>query len=190
MAIAIPKRTSTPEDLLLLPEGKHCELVDGELREREMGAESGWIAGRLATRLSLFIEQTGLGWVFPADVGYQCFPEDPDRVRKPDVSFVRAGRFPGDQIPRGHIGIPPDLAVEVVSPNDLFHEVWRKVEEYRRASVRLIWVVDPDARAIEIVRGDGAVSRLYEANELTGEDVLPGFRCRVGELFPPPPEEG
>ena len=50
--------------------------------------------------------------------GYQCFPHDPGLVRKPDVSFVRYGRFPGGVLPEGWAKIPPDLAVEVVSPND------------------------------------------------------------------------
>ena len=81
--------------------------------------------------------------------------------------------------------VAPDLAVEVASPNDLGRELRVKVEEYLRAGVRLVWLVDPETRSIEVVRADGGVARLYEQDELSGEDVLPDFRCRVAELFAP-----
>jgi len=77
-----------------------------------------------------------------------------------------------------------DLAVEVVSTNDLFTEVARKAEEYLRAGVRRLWVVEPTLRVVYVYRPDGTISILRETHELDGEDVLPGFRCRVVELFP------
>ena len=108
----------TPEDLLAMPDGKSYELVDGRLVERNMGAKSSRVGGRLHLRLDPFCEEHNLGIVWPADNGYQCFPHAPGLVRKPDVSFVRSGRLPGDIEPDGWVKIPPDLAVEVVSPND------------------------------------------------------------------------
>ena len=80
--------------------------------------------------------------------------------------------------------IPPDLAVEVVSPNDLAYDVESKVVEYLDASVALVWVIDPEARTVRIYRRDGSISWLREHGELSGEEVLPGFQCRVAANFP------
>src|SRR5262249_31147920 len=110
----------TPEDLLALPDGDSFELVNGHLVERHMGAESSWIGGELYRLIGTYCRENQSGWVWPADGSYQCFPDRPNLVRKPDVSFIRRGRLPGEQLPRGHIRIQPDLAVEVVSPKDLF----------------------------------------------------------------------
>src|SRR5947208_12087963 len=119
MAVAALDTRPTPEDLLTMPDGEHYELVNGELVEKRMGTKSSWIAGEVQRRLGNFIETSRAGWVLPAEASYQCFPDDPKRVRRPDVSFIRRGRLPGEELPEGHTPIPPDLAVEVVSPNDL-----------------------------------------------------------------------
>jgi Uma2 family endonuclease len=121
----------------------------------------------------------------PADNGYQCFPHRPGLVRRPDVSFVRYGRLPGEVLPKGWIKIPPDLAVEVVSPNDGADELDEELEDYQDVGVPLIWVIYPQSRTVTVYRDDGSVSRLRESDELSGEDVIPGFRCAVRELFPP-----
>lgn len=132
-----------------------------------------------------FVEGRRLGWTPSSECGYQCFPDDPRKVRKPDASFITGARLSADQLNEGHVKIPPDLAVEVVSPHDLFGEVQRKVGEYLRAGVRLVWVVAPEERTVLVHRPDGTASRLEEEDELSGEAVLPGFSCRVGDLFPP-----
>jgi Uma2 family endonuclease len=186
VAVAVENEVRyTPEDLLSMPDGKNFELVDGRLVEQDMGAESSWIEGRLFSRLLWFCEEPRLGFVWPSSNGYQCFPHDPRRVRRPDVSFIRAGRLPGDELPKGHVRIAPDLAVEVVSPRDLAPELDEKLEDYRKAGVRLVWVVYPESRTVMVYRADGSVSRLHEEDVLSGEDVIPGFRCEVRLLFPP-----
>ena len=184
MSILAEKKVWTPEELLALPDEKDYELVNGELVERNMGVESSWVGAQLLVRIAGFVTEHRLGWVLPADTGYQCFQEDRTRVRKADVSFVRAGRFPQDRLPKGYALIPPDLAVEVVSPNDLYSEVRLKVGEYLAAEVRLVWIVDPESRTAEIWRSDGSRSLLRAEDSLDGEDVLPGFRCRLGDLLP------
>ncbi len=127
----------------------------------------------------------------PADTGYQCFPHDPNRLRKPDVSFIRKEHLPGGKLPKGWAKFPPDLAVEVVSPNDLAEDVEEKLTDYRKAGVPIIWVIYPGARTAIVNRRDGSVSRLFEDDELLGEDVIPGFRCVLREILPPsgPAEE-
>jgi len=188
MTVLTRESSFTAEDLLTMRDGERYELVDGTLVEKQMGAESDWIANRLSRRITTLVEEAGLGFAFGSETGYQCFSSDGQRVRKPDASFIRQGRLPGGRIPRGHVRIPPDLAVEVVSPNDLFSEVRIKVEEYLDAGVRLVWVVDPDTRIVEVHQSDRTVVILRAGDELAGGEVLPGFRCRVEDLFPPQSE--
>ena len=95
--------------------------------------------------------------------------------------------YPREQRSKGYVTIPPDLAVEVVSLNDLVGEIDEKVDEYLRAGVQLVWVVRPAARAVRVFRSDRSVSWLRAVDELSGEDVLPGFRSKVDDLFPKPP---
>ena len=177
------KPTLTADDLLKMPEGDRYELVDGHLVERGMGSQSSYIGGRLFLFIGKFCEEHPQGWVFPPDCGYQCYNEDPNRVRKPDASFIRFGRLPGEQAPKGYVRIPPDLAVEVLSPDDLDYETDDKVDEYLRAGVRLVWVINPERQTVLIYRANGTIPGLRAQDELSGEDVLVGFKCRVEELF-------
>jgi len=182
---AATKTHHTPEDLLAMPDGKSYELVRGQLVERNMGVESSWVGSRILVRLGHFCEEHKLGWALQADCGYQCFPHDPGMVRKPDASFVKTGRFPGDVLPKGWAKVPPDLAVEVVSPNDLVYKLEEKLNDYRKVGVPLIWVINPESRTVTVYRRDGSISRLQEDDELSGEDVVPGFRCPIREILPP-----
>lgn len=186
--VATPTRY-TPEDLLKLPDGNRYELVDGELREQIMSTWASYVAGELQRLLGNFSRETRAGWVLPEGTTYQCFPSAPDKVRKADVSFIRRGRLTVEQATaKGHLHIAPELAVEVLSPNDLAYEIDAKVQEYLEAGVGLVWVVNPEARTVEVHRARGMGTILREHDDLDGEDVLPGFRCRVGDLFLPPEE--
>ena len=187
MGAVADKTLLTPEDLLAMPDERRFELIDGEPVERDMGALSGWVGGQIHDFLNQHCRANMLGWVFPADVGFQCFPDRPRTLRKSDAAFIRTGRLPNEQIPDGHIRIAPDLAVEVVSPSDLAYEVDEKVNAYLKAGVRLVWVVNPHIRTVLIYRSDGSVGLVREADELSGEDVVPGFRCPVALIFPPEP---
>jgi Uma2 family endonuclease len=177
----------TPEQFLELPDRERFELVGGELVEMpEMSLEGSAVAIRLAMLFARVAHWDELGVLFGADATYQCFPEDPERVRRPDVSFIRRGRLRLSQYERGHCRIAPDLAVEVVSPHDLHHDVVEKVREYQAAGVPLVWVISPEIRSVMVYRADGSVADLRAADVLDGGDVVPGFRVAVGELFPSP----
>lgn len=182
MSITAEDKLYTPEDLLSLPDGESFELVAGRLVEKPVGAESAWIGGLLFARLLEFNARHRLGWVFPSDVAYQCFDWLPRHARKPDASFIRVERLP--KPPKGLISVAPDLAVEVISPNDLHSEVAIKVREYLQAGVRLVWVINPDSRTADVYRQDGTAAYLMENGILDGEDVLPGFQCRLGDILP------
>jgi Uma2 family endonuclease len=177
----------TAEDLLTMPDGDLYELVDGQLVERPMGTESSWVGGKLFRLIAEYAETNGLGWGLPSDSSYQCFPNRPNQVRKPDISFIRLGRLPNEEFPRGHCRIAPDLVAEVVSPNDFYSEVIRRILDFQSAGVPMIWVIDPDSRTVTVYRSDNSLTLLHEHELLSGENVLEGFTCNIAELFPPRP---
>jgi Uma2 family endonuclease len=172
-----------PDDLLQLPDGDHYELVDGVPVEKPMGAESDEIGGLLLTQFNNFIRPRKLGRAYPSKTGFQCFPDKPNQVRMPDTSFVATGKLPDERSPEGYIKVAPDIAVEVISPRDLYEEVELKVSEYRSAGVKLIWIVCPKTKSVLIRRLDGTCAEVNATGQLSGEDVLPGFTCAVAELF-------
>ena len=101
---AYPTETRyTPEDLLAMQEGHRFELVNGRLVERNIGAESSWIALAINRKIGAFANERKLGLVWGPDCGYQAFAEDSQRVRYPDGSFIARGRLPDDAPPRGHV---------------------------------------------------------------------------------------
>ncbi len=181
---AVADKIYTPEDLLALPEQVNYELVDGHLVERPMSRLSSWVGARLFRLIDTHLEDRDLGWAWHADQGYTCFPGPRLKVRFPDVSFVRRERLPDGLTSDGYIEIAPDFAVEVISPNDLAQDVERKVVEYLNAGVVLVWVIYPEARTAYVYRRDGSVTWFRNDAELSGEDVLPGFACRLTKLFP------
>jgi Uma2 family endonuclease len=181
-----PKRYA-PADLLEMDDAVRFELVDGQLVERDVSTESSAVAARIARLIGNVVDERGLGIVAGAGCGYQCFGDvldDGNRIRKPDVSFISAGRLTQEQYQAGHTPIAPDLAVEVVSPNDIAADLDTKVEEYLSAGVRLVWVVYPQTKTVSIYGEQGFHTRLREQDELTAGDVIPDFKCLVAEVFP------
>ena len=183
MATEVAAKVITPEQLAMMPNDKEFELVDGCLVERNMGNKSSWIASQLARRLNQYVDDHRLGWVFLFEAGYRLHPERPNNVRKPDVSFVRFGRFPNEEPADGYDYLAPDLAVEVTSPGDTVHELDDKVEEYLEAGVRMVWVINSDQHTAKIYLPDSPIQPIREDQELSGGDVVPGFRCRLADIF-------
>src|SRR5688572_12715844 len=138
-------RAYTPEDLLQMPKGERYELVDGNLVERNMGFLSSYVGARLMRLMEARCQPDQQGWVLGPDCGYQCFPDDPSKVRKPDVSFIALARLSGNPLPGAFVRIAPDLAAEVLSPNDLDWETDQRVEDLLSVGVRLVWVINPQS---------------------------------------------
>lgn len=173
----------TADDLeRVSPPHMSTELVRGQLVVREPpGTWHGHIANNLAFALTSFVRPRGLGTVFSQDTGFKI-ESDPDTVRGPDVAFVAAGRL--DRIPRrGFAALAPDIVAEVVSPDDSPAEVLGKVADWLRTGSRLAWVVDPRRGEVRVYRPDGSTSTVPESEVLTGEEVLPGFRCPVRDIL-------
>jgi Uma2 family endonuclease len=187
MSTVIADRVYTPEDLLAMKDAVAYELVDGKLVKRHMGTESSEIAARILIMLGIFLGSHRVGRLFGSDASYQCFAGAPRKVRRADVGFVRFDRLPGGRAPKSHCPVAPDLAVEVVSPKDTGEEIESKVAEWVGAGVPLLWVVYPSTRTVRVHRPRtspaGPVSDLKDADTLTGEEVLPGFSCKVSQIF-------
>ncbi len=175
----------TAEELLALGEDVPGELVRGELREMAPpGAEHGAVVARLGWRLARYVEENGLGAVFVGDTGFQL-ASDPDTVRGPDIAFVRRDRIPATGLPRGYWPGAPDLAVEVVCPSDRYEEVEERVADYLAAGSRAVWVVSPGLRTVTVRRPDTPPASFSEGDVLEAEDLFPGLRIRVAEVFLP-----
>lgn len=171
----------TADELLTMPNEKNFELINGRLEAKKVGFESLRVSGRLFMFLAVFCDKSKLGWVL-AEAGYQCFSHDAQRIRRPDVSFISLQKIPLEHSPMGYIQIPPDLAVEVVSPHDLAEDVHNKVNDYRDAGVPLVWVIYPSSGQVCVYQSSGP-QLLSSEDELSGQDVLPGFRMKVSDLF-------
>jgi Uma2 family endonuclease len=188
MITAATQKRYTPQDLLTMPDGDFYELVDGRLVERRMSIWSSYVAGVVSHLLDQFCRENRLGWVLPEGTSFQCFPAYPGKVRRPDTAFIRLQRLSLAQAStERHCSVAPDLAVEVISPIDTAYEIDEKVREFLDAGVPLVWVVNPEQRTVQIHRASGPGAILRENDEISGEDVVPGFRCRVGDFTLPPP---
>jgi Uma2 family endonuclease len=181
--MAVTKRPMTAEALERLPRDplNRYELVRGELvRMTPVGGEHGKVALEFAARLLAHVKARRLGEVM-VEVGYRL-TTDPDTVRATDVSFVATDRLPPGGLPRGFIPGPPDLAVEVISPEDSASEVDATVQEYLAHGVRLVLVVQPRTRTVTAYRPDGNARVLRSGDSIEGQDVLPGVSLPVDEI--------
>lgn len=174
----------TADELFAMPEdGFRYELVKGELKKMSpAGSEHGAIIVKITIRLGHYVESNNLGVCFGAETGFKI-STDPDTVRAPDVAFISRERIPEGGIPKKFWPGAPDLAVEVLSPGDSLEEVEEKVEDWLTAGTRAVWIVSPKRRSVTIYRSMTDVTRLSENDELEGESVVPGFRCKVSEIF-------
>jgi Uma2 family endonuclease len=180
--IAVAKELVTANELFEHPEWNPCELVNGKVVAMSpAGGRHGDVAGIIAGLLFAYARGKNAGRVLIAEAGF-LLRRNPDTVRAPDVMFVSNERLP-DGVPEGFLPIPPDLAVEIVSPTDKFSDITAKAEEYAAAGVRMVWVVDPQTRRAYVFRPGQAVRSLVETQSLPGEEVLPGFELPLKELF-------
>lgn len=132
-------------------------------------------------RIKVHSDAHDLGRVYAAETGFQV-ESDPDTVRAPDVAFISKERL-AEVEPRGYSGSAPDLAVEVLAHDDHPARTLEKVAQWLNAGVRLVWVVDSEKRTARVYRADGSEALLGPDDALDGEDVLPGFRCALVDLW-------
>ena len=185
MSTIAPKKLLTAEEFLLLPEpanGFQQELVRGEVIEMPPpGGLHGVTCSKANRKIGVFVDSGPGGTVACNDTGFVT-ERDPDSVRGPDISYWSKERLP--VVPVGYIEIAPDMLVEVLSPSTTWKQIRAKLMEYFAKGVRLVWVISPEDRTLTIYRTADEGRVLHETATVTGEDVLPGFTCRVSELLP------
>ena len=180
--MATTQSITTAEQLLQATDLGRCELLRGELvMMSPPGFEHCRIASRINSRLTNYVEERSLGVVVGGDPGF-LIAQDPDTVRAPDVAFVRSERVPTTPV-KGYFQGAPDLAVEVLSPDDRAGEVLAKVQDWLDAGCRAVWVVDPKTRTVTVYHSRTDIVVLRESDELSGGEVVPGFSVPVAEIF-------
>jgi Uma2 family endonuclease len=158
-----------------------CELIDGTLVEKTMGTPESYIAFELGFALRVYLTKHDIGFVYGADGLIQLRPR---RVRVPDVSFTSWLKRPDRTVPSDPISdLAPDLAVEVLSPGNTRREMTRKLKDYFKGGVRLVWIIDPKSRTAEVYTGADDMTAIEESGSLDGADVLPGFTLPLAKLF-------
>jgi Uma2 family endonuclease len=189
MTAAMASTYTTAEDLLRIPDGGRFELWDGELKERCVGSESNWVGNLINRAVTDFAETGNRGVVFMGELSLQIVPGRPNRIPRVDGAFVAKGRLAGDRPPKGHLTVAPDLVLEVVSPHDTASYLATKTQLLLKCGVRLVWIVDPEARTATVYRADGSVSLIREGGSLDGESILPGFSLPLASVLPASTEE-
>jgi Uma2 family endonuclease len=175
--------TATERDLLDVNDCKNrlYELVDGVLVEKAMGFLESALAMDLGLLLGQFLQQHDLG-LLTGEAG--MFRLLQDVVRLPDLAFVSWDQLPNRQLPTQPVpDLAPALAVEILSEGNTEEEMQRKLSEYFRAGVRLVWQIDPRSRTVQVFTAATQSTTLTEADTLTGGDVLPGFTVPVRRIF-------
>lgn len=172
----------TEEELMALPkDGYKRELIEGELIMSPAGFDHERIGARLLTRMTVHAEQQGLGVVCGSSLGCWMANED---LLCPDVSFISRARLASTRLaPRKFFRGSPDLVVEIMSPFDTVGKVRKKMDDYFSSGARLAWVLNPPEKSVLVYRTPEPGRLLRVTDALDGEDVLPGFRLPLAELF-------
>jgi len=180
--------TTTPltvEEFLALPDTEPgSEYIDGEVVQKAMPNVAHMIIQQLlALVVGLYVQRNRLGITGPE--GRCVFgPPGAERGCLPDFLFVASAYLAGID-PRGPIRRAPDLAVEILSPDDRMSEVMKKLRFYLDYGVRLVWLIDPDRRTVTVMSPPDTTRILTDEDTLDGGDVLPGFACAVADILPP-----
>ncbi len=175
----------TAEMLEVLPnDGRRLELVKGELRElMASGGDHGDVTMELSWRLARIAFEDKLGKVFAAETGF-IVDRNPDTVRAPDIAFMCKERIElMGGIPKGYIPLAPDIAVETISPNDLYTESHAKAMMWLEFGSKLVLVLNPRKASITVYRANSVPIELKPEDRLEFVDILPRFSVRVGEIF-------
>ncbi len=163
---------------------ERTELVRGRITPvtPPPGYAHGMAECNLASPMWLFARQHDLGQVLVGEVGLYT-GRDPDTVRGADIVFISHEQVAKRNKEETYLDVAPELIVEIRSPKNTEANIKEKVGEYMAIGVKLVWVADPAKRTVTIYRSLTDVRVLKDGDELTGEDVLPGFHIAVAEIF-------
>lgn len=182
--MSIAQRQFTAAEYAQMTFARPTELVAGELAEQPMPTiQHGAVCAAITMLLGYWARMGRHGAVMSND-SFVMTDRNPDTVRGPDCLFISAAKLPNGKLPaEGILTFPADLTIEVLSPSDRWTEVLDKVLEYLRSGVTEVWVIDPEQRSVTIHRPDVAALHFDGDDLLTRPEFLPGFECRVSDLF-------
>ncbi len=165
----------TAEQLARMPEdGNRYELVEGVLNMMSpAGGRHGKIAGSVFRLLANHVFNNDLGVTFAAETGFMI-ATDPDTVRASDAAFVGKKKMSQLQDDKGFLPFPPDLAVEVISPNDTFSDVENKAFSWLDAGTQLVLFVEPDSETVHQYRSRSNIRVLGTGEWSDAGDVVVG----------------
>jgi Uma2 family endonuclease len=175
----------TADELLTMPDdGFVYELIKGELIKVSPppGHEHGLVTMNIAGPLYEYAKSNNLGRVYAAETGF-LLAQNPDTVRAADVAFVRRERIEKAGPVEGYWIGPPDLVVEVISPSDTVRRIEGKVEQWLESGARMVWVASPTMHTVTVYRSLTEIAILTEKDTLDGDDVVPGFRIPIADIF-------
>lgn len=159
------------------------ELVRGVPVETPMpNLRHGKACATVSRLLGNFVEEHDLGHVMSND-SFVKVENDPDTLRGADVLFISYDRLPKGRVPDGVLDVIPELAVEVVSPTDVWTKLFGKVHEYLDAGVKAVVILDPRSETASVYRPDVVQQVFAKTDTLTVPEVLIGFSVPVAKLF-------
>ena len=176
------KRRWTDNELMSLPDdGRKYELIDGHLLMSPVRENHSWICINIVLILGAFVRRKKLGRVYDSSLGCRLSSKV---MLSPDVSFVSTGRLKEIMVsPEKFLQGAPDLVVEVLSRGDHRNIIEGKLDKYFEHGARLAWVVDPKKQTVTVHTPDSVVTLNGHDTSLTGSGVLPGFKCKLSEIF-------
>jgi Uma2 family endonuclease len=185
-AIPLEQRTDvTVDELERMSLPCNAELYNGKVVFKMANPAHGMIQTNIAAELKFYLRQNPIGYIM-TETNFQLWPDRSDRSRIPDVAFVKKERMPNDfyHFP----AVTPDLAVEIISPDEKSEEMMDNADEYLEQGARMVWLVFPQKREVWVCTGPNAYHRVRDV--LTAPDLLPGFELPVSKIFEDlPPRE-
>jgi len=181
------QRLFTAADLAAMPTRLPSGDVSFELHHGRLvavsppGAIHGNLQSRIATALTTQGEMKGHGKAY-TEVAV-VLARSPDHVVGADAAFISKRSLPARQTSEGYLETIPELVVEIRSKNDTTSEIKERVADYLKAGVQLVWVVDADSEDVAEHRPNTEPRVLTTADVLTCEDIIPGFRLSLADLF-------
>ena len=176
--IPAPLPTTMTLEEFLASDLDDYEYVKGELVPRSATSlEHGRIGANVCFYLRSYVRENRLDAMVFVNSGFTV----EECVLRPDVAFLSAGRVPADQTKASPV--PPDLAVEIISPSDVSQRIVEKAFAYLEAGTQIVWVLQPVSKTVTVYRSETDITLLMPSDTLTGEDVIDGFSCQVAEFF-------
>jgi Uma2 family endonuclease len=184
-AVSVERKVWTEAELQALPEDGYIhEVVDGELvMSPKNNPYHGDICADLSMALRAFAKGRQLGAVFDSNTGFWMHNRN---CRAPDVSFVSRERLQALGITRHTREFfpgAPDLAVEVLSPNNTRKETDERLKDFFASGTQIAWIINPDTECVEVCHAPDQRKLLGSGADLDGEHLLPGFRYPIADLF-------